>query len=77
MKPDVVRCGCCGFQVLASELDENGNGPCCPSSTRKPRSDKGTSRSEERINKKDNAETVSMERAVGRESAAQLTLELK
>jgi hypothetical protein len=42
MKPDVVRCACCGLMVLRRELDEFLNGPCCPSSTRKPRSDKGT-----------------------------------
>ena len=56
MKPDVVRCACCGFQVLRRELDEYGNGPCCPSSTRKPRSDKGKTREEVKITENETSE---------------------
>lgn len=46
MKSQTSKCSVCGFTVLTRELDELGNGPCCPSSTRKTRSDKGTHKEE-------------------------------
>jgi hypothetical protein len=32
-----AKCACCGFTCLKSELDDYGNGSCCPSSKRVPR----------------------------------------
>jgi len=41
---DTAKCSCCGFTRLKSELDDNGQDPCCPSSKRAPRTDRGERR---------------------------------
>ena len=48
----VKKCLSCGFMRLASEIDpDTGQGSCCPSSKRVPRSDRGERRTRLSVSK--------------------------